>query len=250
MATMNECWRPRGRKPPLPSIKDDCKMRCIFCKVPTKDSKSVEHIVPESLGNKDHVLPRGAVCDGCNNYFAVKVEKPVLDSGMFRLLRSDMAITSKKGRLPVVGVGDALNLPEYRLFARFLGKVGMEVFAFQTLSVEGWNDEIVDHGGLEDLRRFTRYNEGVATWPFAYRTLHPVNAIFKDGEDVYELLHEFDVLMTETLEYYIVLSILGVEFVLNLGGPSLDGYRAWLKKNDYASPLYSNWRESFQLSEK
>ncbi|MBT3070018.1 HNH endonuclease [Rhodomicrobium sp. Az07] len=31
-------------------------------------------LVPESLGNRQHVLPKGIVCDGCNNYFSRKVE--------------------------------------------------------------------------------------------------------------------------------------------------------------------------------
>jgi len=50
-------------------------MRCLFCKCPSDDSKSVEHIIPETLGNADHVLPRGTVCDKCNNYFSRKIEK-------------------------------------------------------------------------------------------------------------------------------------------------------------------------------
>lgn len=46
-------------------------MKCIFCKDSSDNSTSVEHIIPESLGNKD-ILPKGIVCDSCNNYFAVK----------------------------------------------------------------------------------------------------------------------------------------------------------------------------------
>ena len=38
---------------------------------------------------------------------------------------------------------------------------------------------------------------------------------------------------------YIVLSLLGVEFSLNMGGPTLDGFRKWLAKHDYKSPLYT-----------
>ena len=49
--------------------------KCIFCHKDVSISKSVEHIIPESLGNKSHVLPKGYVCDECNNYFARKVEK-------------------------------------------------------------------------------------------------------------------------------------------------------------------------------
>jgi hypothetical protein len=55
-------------------------MRCIFCKNDSSNSKSVEHIIPESLGNTTRTLPKGVVCDTCNNYFARKVEKPFLEA--------------------------------------------------------------------------------------------------------------------------------------------------------------------------
>jgi hypothetical protein len=53
-------------------------MKCVFCKCDSEDSKSVEHVIPESLGSKTIVLPRGLVCDKCNNYFSHKVEIPIL----------------------------------------------------------------------------------------------------------------------------------------------------------------------------
>lgn len=86
-------------------------MRCIFCKQASDHSRSVEHILPESLGNQNHTLPPGIVCDGCNNYFSTKLEKPILESGHFRTLRFQEMIPSKKGRIPVqkaiLGLGTA-----------------------------------------------------------------------------------------------------------------------------------------------
>lgn len=75
-------------------------MRCIFCKNDSKGSKSREHIIPESLGNKRTVLEPGVVCDVCNNYFAIKIEGPLLESDLFKQLRFAHGIYSKKGRLP------------------------------------------------------------------------------------------------------------------------------------------------------
>ena len=48
-------------------------MICIFCHKDSSTAKSVEHIIPESLGNKHHYLPKGYVCDECNHYFAIKI---------------------------------------------------------------------------------------------------------------------------------------------------------------------------------
>lgn len=75
-------------------------MRCIFCKQPSSASKSVEHIIPESIGNKRHVLPRGIVCDGCNNYFSRKVEGPLLSHESMRNLRAWYRVPNKNGDHP------------------------------------------------------------------------------------------------------------------------------------------------------
>jgi hypothetical protein len=75
-------------------------MYCIFCKNNSSGSVSVEHIIPESLGNSKHILPRGVVCDKCNNYFARKVEKPILDSEYFTHSRFTNYLPNKRGRIP------------------------------------------------------------------------------------------------------------------------------------------------------
>lgn len=75
-------------------------MKCIFCKADSSNSKSVEHIIPESFGSKTKVLPKGLVCDKCNNYFAVKIENPLLSHKAFRNLRAYYQVPSKKGNTP------------------------------------------------------------------------------------------------------------------------------------------------------
>lgn len=72
---------------------------CIFCHKDSSTSKSIEHIIPESLGNKHHFLPKGYVCDNCNHYFAVKIEKELLAQPYFVSMRSRNEILSKKNRL-------------------------------------------------------------------------------------------------------------------------------------------------------
>jgi HNH endonuclease len=72
-------------------------MRCIFCKIDSSKSKSVEHNIPESLGNKEHILQPKIVCDKCNHYFSIKIEKPLLEQPYFRNLRFEQAVQNKKG---------------------------------------------------------------------------------------------------------------------------------------------------------
>ena len=85
-------------------------MRCLFCKSDTKKSVSIEHIMPESLGNTDHVLRRGWVCDRCNNYFARKVERPFLDSLFAIRTRSIMGVPNKR-RSGSANKGSAPSIP-------------------------------------------------------------------------------------------------------------------------------------------
>ncbi len=74
-------------------------MECIFCHKDSSSSKSIEHIIPESLGNKHHILPAGYVCDECNHYFAIKIEKELLTQPYFVSMRFRNEILTKKGKL-------------------------------------------------------------------------------------------------------------------------------------------------------
>lgn len=210
--------------------------RCIFCKLSNVTFNSIEHIIPESFGNNSHILPKGVVCDNCNNYFAIKIERYILNSPAILNIRSTMRIPNKKGR--IISSIEKYTLPEYRMMSRFLGKIGLEMLAEMAIkhNVLDWEKEVIDKVELDELRQFVRYDKG--EWPFGFRLLHPVNAIFFDEKEHYELLHEYDLLYTSGLEMYAIVSLFGVEFSLNLGGPFVDGYQKWLEANNYASPLY------------
>ena len=74
-------------------------MKCIFCGNDSSTSKSVEHIVPTSFGNSISVLPKGVVCDKCNNYFARKIESPFLNSEAVLQLRQELEIHNRDGKV-------------------------------------------------------------------------------------------------------------------------------------------------------
>jgi len=79
-------------------------MRCIFCKKDSSKSKSIEHIIPESLGNTRYTLPQGVVCDNCNNYFSRKIEGKMLELPYFKSLRFRQDIKTKR-RISPQGTG-------------------------------------------------------------------------------------------------------------------------------------------------
>lgn len=266
-------------------------MRCIFCKQDSSSSRSVEHIIPESLGNTDYILPIGIVCDPCNNYIAREVEKPILDSLYFRERRFHARLPSKKKHIPVLdglhlqslthiqlfnsvndletGIGAAPDAdsdqwvqsvlkygkgtlifpistkPDSYLVSRFIAKIGVEALAQRLLKVPGGIDEIIDNPQFDQIRQYVRLGNLKETWHHSFRTIYPPDFAFYDDNDKqsYEVLHEYDILITERSEYYIVVAIFGDEYALNLGGPAIDGYLEWLGRNNNQSPLYTGWRK-------
>src|ERR1700709_800745 len=78
-------------------------MRCLFCERDSTGSRSVEHILPESLGNTTLTLKPGVVCDKCNNYFSRDVKRPFLEAPVIAALRLHPSIPSKRARVPPLG---------------------------------------------------------------------------------------------------------------------------------------------------
>lgn len=260
-------------------------MRCIFCKCQSSSSTSREHIIPESLGNKEHMLPPGVVCDRCNNYIAREVEKPLLDSPYFKEQRFNMSVPSKRNKIPMIngihlqsrtlidimkrpdedgiGIGAALGQddsrwiksvkeqrhgtliipmaspPEGYIVSRFVAKVGLEALASRLIDSEDGLDEIVDKPELDELRSYVRVGTPGKVWPYSCRSIYPPDFLFADKGETFEVLHEYDILVTDSFELYIVVALFGVEYALNLGGREMDGYDEWLRHNDNRSPLYS-----------
>ncbi|TQI71139.1 HNH endonuclease [Gramella sp. Hel_I_59] len=69
---------------------------CIICDS-KNDSNSIEHIIPESLGNQHYTLERGELCDKCNNLFS-KFENKALSNSVFAMERARLGIKTKKGK--------------------------------------------------------------------------------------------------------------------------------------------------------
>ena len=73
-------------------------MKCLFCNKLGPYS-TIEHIVPESLGNTTLLLS-GQVCDACQSYFGKEVEKYVLERSPIGAWRVFAGIKTKHGASP------------------------------------------------------------------------------------------------------------------------------------------------------
>lgn len=259
-------------------------MRCIFCKQDSTTAKTTEHIIPEALGNKEHILPRGVVCDNCNSYFGLKVEKPLLASDYFRQARSRNLIYNKENRVPSISgvllpgfipiemmwdkeghsifptrkrdTSKFINVlhhiqkgelivpiperPDEYLMSRFLARTALEVLASRFLAVPCGLGEVIDKSELDELRHYARFGTPPKFWPFNTRVIYSEGKMFVEGTQGYEVLHEYTLLYTESSELYLVVAILGIEYVINMGEPEIDGYIEWLEQHGFKSPLYTD----------
>ena len=273
-------------------------MRCLFCKKNSDNSKSIEHIIPESLGNKSFILPLGFVCDKCNNYFAREVEKPFLHLPEIELLRFQEAIPNKKNRMPMIegringcypvklkrrlrhdqvvnevevtqdvmdiifnhsqrdmniimpAFTNEIHFSSSLVISRFLAKIALESLAERIKSIENSLEDLVEDRQYDAIRNHARLGMG-DVWPCSIRRIYDYDKVweFKDGKSG-QKVHESDFLLIEVsgniekdanfvcAELYFIVDLWGIEFVINMAGPEIEGYKMWLREHNNISPLY------------
>ena len=73
---------------------------CIYCLSTEGSFTSEEHVVPESLGNDDAVLPKGFVCDACNNGVLSGLDSALIHFDPIAFLRVQHVPYTKAGKFP------------------------------------------------------------------------------------------------------------------------------------------------------
>ena len=258
-------------------------MNCIFCKKNSDDSVSVEHIIPESLGSKKVVLPKGFVCDKCNNYFSIKVESPILSHSSFQNIRAWYQVPNKKRKMPKVKgiiVGEDIDIsmklgkngkldiqpakenernkfnkelesfnnpivfkldinPPKKEMSRFLAKMGLEFLVFRFKNDKNMIDLITHSEHYDLIRNFARIGNNIKNWPYNIRRIFPIETKmeYPDKDNLVMFGFGYDLLLNQRKETYFIFLFYGVEFVINLGGPSIKGYEEWLEINNNISPI-------------
>lgn len=92
---------------------------CLYCKQSRGLFTSVEHVIPESLGNKGHngkppiTLPKGVVCDRCNNGPLARLDQALIDFELVSLMKTFYSIPSKTGKLPQTKFGNNATLTPF-----------------------------------------------------------------------------------------------------------------------------------------
>lgn len=75
---------------------------CIVCCGTDGGFQSVEHVIPESMGNTELVLPRGVVCDRCNNGQLARLDQSLCEFPAVKMARILNGVPTKSGKHPLL----------------------------------------------------------------------------------------------------------------------------------------------------
>jgi hypothetical protein len=128
--------------------------------------------------------------------------------------------------------------PPQKAMSRFLAKMALEAIAFRHIEYKSGN-RVVEDPYFERIRRFARYGGVREEWPYHRRMVFPMDTEMRHPETRNWVQAGFghEILKTSYPETYFVFLLYGVEFAINLGGPAIKGYKAWLEENDQISPI-------------
>ena len=149
----------------------------------------------------------------------------------------------KSGKLILSG---GVEMPPQRVTSRFLAKMALEAMVYKLLAYPEGIAYLIDEPQLDLIRNFAR--RGVPKeWPHHIRQIYDSERMIIEPEGrSAQTVHEFDFLVTKNQEWFFIFALFGVEFAINLGGPEIDGYLAWLEEHDGQSPLYVDSDESWR----
>ena len=253
-------------------------MKCIFCGNESSDSKSVEHIIPESFGNSTAILTKGVVCDKCNNYIGRKIESPFLNSEAVLLLRQELTLKNKNNKAinqfayPKANEFVQHISPNYYLVFSQEDKTESEIRSSVEKYIEYVNrtdcallapnillSRLLAKMAIEGFIYRCGVNSGVCDYvreDDAFKALrthvrydgrkiwnYSARRIYSradsyKGDPQFSINWEFDFLFTPKGEVYFVIAMFGIEYAINMAGSSVEGYNEWLKNNNNISPLY------------
>jgi hypothetical protein len=174
---------------------------CIYCKKDSSNAQSLEHIIPETLGCRK-TLPKGYVCDSCNNYFS-EIDKNILLNRYIALHVGTEQIPGKKGKIRR-RIGENLRFPtkgafeidlgrititsgmkqanfkleqskefDELLFARGIHKIAFNSYAFRF----GQSDAL--RSNFDNIRRYIRKADRNELWTYAVKISEDTENEFK-----------------------------------------------------------------------
>ena len=134
--------------------------RCIFCgksenEFDQKNQWSIEHIIPEALGNRD--LKLDCVCKRCNSGLGRHVDNQFVNNGLIKVIRQRLELRSQNGLIPnAFSEGEDQHGNRVRMDLNFKSRVVPRV---TTESIGGHTKRMhVVAGSMEEAENCIRKN--------------------------------------------------------------------------------------------
>jgi len=231
--------------------------KCLFCGTTQGIFGNVEHPIPESMGNDETILPRGFVCDLCNQYFGSKIEQPIMAHPPFNMERVAASIKTKNHGyttyrdqsllLQSAGFWNhvlfATTPDRYKtlfekdkgcllvrppanyvmLLARFLIKMGLELLTL--------TDDVDPYSAMFDKARLcSRYGNGAISWEVAYGLYPRPEDLVKSkrcdeiGPLETRQIYQYEMGFIPNGDFHICFVYITHCFACNLSSPSIQEY--------------------------
>lgn len=129
--------------------------------------------------------------------------------------------------------------PPKREMSRFLCKMALETVAELFANDQGGAEAMVEDPFFDNIRAYTRFGNNFRNWPFSQRRIYPDTTLMRHPETGKWVPVGFGctVFTTKRRETLFVFCLYGIEFVVNVGGPSIRGYEEWLHDHGNISPI-------------
>lgn len=129
--------------------------------------------------------------------------------------------------------------PPKREMSRFLCKMAFESVAEIFCSGSNRAGHLVDEPFFDNVRKFARYGDNFNHWPFFKRRVFPHETFMRHTTTNEWVQAGFGcgLFMNKRNETLFAFIFYGVEFVINVGGPSIAGYDEWLREHNGISPV-------------
>jgi hypothetical protein len=98
---------------------------------------------------------------------------------------------------------------------------------------------IVDEPFFDNIRTFARYGINFKEWPYSQRRVFPHDTMMRhpDTNDWGYAGFGCGLFTNKRHETLFAFCLYGVEFVINVGGPSIMSYQEWLQDHNDISPV-------------
>lgn len=100
-------------------------------------------------------------------------------------------------------------------------------------------ERLVEEAHFDRIRDYARLGENYDHWPYHERRIFPTDTLMRHPRtsEWVQAGFGYDLFVTRRRETFFAFLLYGVEWVINLGGPSIKGYEEWLSDYRGISPL-------------